>query len=57
MIFFIIIMILLIISFLLSLGALRSELKKNVKTEEVVDELAKGRVIFHASSSSGDLRN
>lgn len=48
MILFEIIFLLFCISFLFSLFSLRSELKKNSKTAQVVDELAKGRVIFHA---------
>jgi hypothetical protein len=48
--FILIILVLLAVSFLLSLLSLRIELKKNIKTEQVTDELAKGRVIFHAPS-------
>lgn len=43
-----IVLLLLGVSFLLSLFSLKTELKKNIKTEQVKDELAKGRVIFHA---------
>lgn len=48
--FILIIVVLLAVSFLLSLLSLNIELKKNIKTEQVTDELAKGRVIFHAPS-------
>lgn len=44
-----IIIILLLIAFILSLLSLRSEIKKVAKPKEVVEELSKGRVVFHAS--------
>ena len=39
---------LLVFSFLLALYSLWRDLKKNIKTEQVSEELSKGRVVFHA---------
>lgn len=39
---------LLFASFLLSAFSLWREMRKNIKTAHVTEELAKGRVIFHA---------
>lgn len=39
---------LLIFSFLLALFSLWRDLKKNIRTDQVSEELSKGRVIFHA---------
>lgn len=40
------------ISFFLSLYSLWKDMKKNIKTQHVTEELSKGRVIFHAPTAS-----
>lgn len=40
------------LSFFLSLFSLWKDLRKNIKTKQVTEELSKGRVIFHAPSPS-----
>ncbi|HSW97936.1 MAG TPA: hypothetical protein VLF89_08980 [Candidatus Saccharimonadales bacterium] len=40
------------LSFLLSVFSLWRDLRKNIRTTHVTEELSKGRVIFHASSAS-----
>ncbi|HSW87993.1 MAG TPA: hypothetical protein VLG12_02410 [Candidatus Saccharimonadales bacterium] len=39
------------LSFLLSVFSLWKDLRKNIKTEHVTEELSKGRVIFHAPTA------
>lgn len=50
-----IILVILVVSFLLSLYTLRGELKKSKKIMEIKEELSKGKVLFQASSSDKSL--
>ena len=49
--FIFILILLFCISFLLALISLWRDLKRNIKTEHVTNELSKGRVLFQAPST------
>lgn len=51
MFFILTVIMLLVVSFFLSLLSLQGELKKLAKVDEAKETLAKGKIIFQASSS------
>jgi hypothetical protein len=49
--FWVIVGVLLLISFIMSLASLRDLVKRHPEIKQVSDELAKGKVLFHRDSS------